>query len=208
MSSNWAIIPVKSLESGKTRLADVLSDKERKKLIRDLLKRIIKATKRSKNIDHCLIVSNDLEILKIAEQNQVEVLLEEKPINLNKAIDAAIKHAKKRACNRVLIIHADLPLMSSSDIDNLINSCDQPPCMVIASDRNHCGTNAMVLEPIDGFRFQFGEYSFQKHVSQAKKVGYKVVIYNHIHTALDLDLPDDLAFYRSQFKNHISRRLE
>lgn len=208
MRSNWVVIPVKSLESGKTRLADVLSGQQRKELIQTLLKRIIKATGRSKFIDHCLVVSNDLEILKIARKNKTEVLLETEPIDLNRAIASAIDYIKEHSYNKLLIIHSDLPLISTTDIDKLIISCEDPPCMVIASDRYNCGTNAIVLEPINDFKFQFGQNSFQKHVEQAKKNGYTVVIYNHINTALDLDLPEDLVFYRSHLKNNSLRRLE
>lgn len=208
MRSNWVVIPVKSLESGKTRLADVLSVKERKELIQKLLKRVINATRRSKFIDHCLVVSNDLEILKIARKNKAEVFLENEPIDLNNAIVSAIEHIKKHAYNKLLIIHSDLPLISSTDIDKLINSCENPPCIVIASDRSNCGTNAMVVEPIDDFKFQFGQNSYKKHVEQAEKNGYTVVIYNHINTALDLDLPEDLVFYRSHYKKNSLRRLE
>jgi 2-phospho-L-lactate guanylyltransferase len=87
---------------------------------------------------------------------------------------------------RLLVFHADLPLVSADDIAALImggGAC------TIARDRHGTGTNALALvEPL-GFDFAFGPNSFTRHCAAAKG---KARIVTRLGLALDIDTAADL----------------
>ena len=55
----WAIVPVKPLRHGKSRLAGTLTDNERVELNRILLERTIKRLTALKEVEQVLVVSRD-----------------------------------------------------------------------------------------------------------------------------------------------------
>ena len=88
---------------------------------------------------------------------------------------------------RLLVIHADLPLVSIDDIAALISG-DGAAC-AIAPDRHGSGTNALALvEPL-GFDFAFGPDSFMRHCAAAKG---KARVVTRLGLELDIDTADDL----------------
>jgi len=200
MSVTWAIIPVRSLDSGKTRLAEHLQKSERKELIRFLLERLLNLIKKVSSIDRCLVVSHDPNIHKMSKECGAEILDEKAPFNLNRAVTLASKYVKKNGCERVIVIHSDLPLIEAHDIERITALGVEPPVMVISPDRRNNGTNALLIDPIESFNFHYGENSFRLHLKEAKQKKYHIEIYNHIHTSLDLDYPEDLEFYNSYIK--------
>jgi len=90
--------------------------------------------------------------------------------------------------SRLLVIHADLPLLSVDDIAALIMG-DGAAC-AIAPDRHGAGTNAVALvEPL-GFDFAFGPNSFTRHCAAAKG---KARVVTRLGLGLDIDTAADLA---------------
>jgi 2-phospho-L-lactate guanylyltransferase len=62
----WAIVPVKPLRRGKSRLAEVLTQDERKDLNRSLLAHTINTLAAIPEIEHVLVISRDPEALALA----------------------------------------------------------------------------------------------------------------------------------------------
>jgi 2-phospho-L-lactate guanylyltransferase len=200
MQGLWAIIPVKPLVSGKTRLSKVLDDKSRMALIKKLVIRTIKSINITKQFEHCLVISNDRVILEIAQKNGVETLFEENPIDLNRAVVKGIEYVQEHNGNKVLILHSDLPLIKAKNLNEILNLGKSHNSIVISPDRHLKGTNIIYLNPIGNFAYHYGENSFTKHLEEIKKSIYQVQIYNHINVALDLDLPEDLELYKKHTK--------
>jgi 2-phospho-L-lactate guanylyltransferase len=96
---------------------------------------------------------------------------------------------------RLLVIQADLPLVSVDDIAALIMG-DGARC-AIAPDRHRTGTNALALvEPL-GFDFAFGPNSFTRHCAAAKgnaRVVTRLGLGLDIDTAADLDAAISAGF--------------
>ena len=84
--SLWAIVPIKPLRRGKSRLSTVLSEIEREKLNQALLERTIKCLKEIKQIDQILIVSYDPAALTISRNYGVRTIQESRNTNINKAL--------------------------------------------------------------------------------------------------------------------------
>ncbi len=194
--SLWAIIPVKPLRRGKSRLASVLSEDERALLNYTMLSNTLKVLAEVPEVTERLVVSRDPAALALAREFGARTLQEDGNPGLNTALRRATVVAQVYGADGVLVLPADLPLLSPSDVADLIVHINKPPVMVIAPDRRGDGTNALLLSPAGLVEYHFGPGSFQKHVQQAQKQGVRVEICSLFSLGLDLDLPEDLDLLR------------
>ena len=191
MTSCWAIIPVKSLQNGKSRLATYLSLDERKKLNNALLINTIEELRINKNIDLLIVVSQDLETLDIAKKLGVNYVFEGGSPDLNNALNQAILEAKKYNIDKVIIIPADIPLVSNKEINKIINLSGKSPEIIIVPDRRREGTNVLLIKPPDCLELSYGERSFSKHINFAMDKNIRYKVYESNILGLDLDVKDD-----------------
>jgi 2-phospho-L-lactate guanylyltransferase len=115
---------------------------------------------------------------------------------LNTALARATVVAQVHSTQGVLILPADLPLLTPEDVLALIDRAVKPPVVVIAPDRHNKGTNALLMFPAGLIEYDFGEGSFQRHCERARQAGAKLEIVELPSLALDLDLPEDLEMVR------------
>ena len=200
----WAIVPVKPLRRGKSRLAGALSDGERAELNQSLLKRTLKTLSNLKEVEKVLVVSRDPQALTIARQHGARTVREDGHAKLNTALTRATIVAQVYATRGVLILPADLPLISEEDVLTLISRAVEPPVIVIAPDRHRKGTNALLISPAGLIEYDFGENSFEKHCELASKAGARLEIVDLPNLGLDLDLPEDLQIVRDLEKTTTS----
>ena len=192
----WAIVPVKPLRRGKSRLAGALSDKEREELNESLLQHTLKTLTKLKEVEQVLVVSRDPHALTVARQYGARTVRENGQPLLNTALTRATVVAQVYATRGVLILPADLPLISEEDVLTLIERAIDPPVVVIAPDRHRKGTNALLLSPSGLIDYDFGDNSFEKHCQLAKEAGARLEIVDLPTLGLDLDLPEDLEIVR------------
>jgi 2-phospho-L-lactate guanylyltransferase len=188
----WAIVPVKPLRSGKSRLADILTINERIDLNRRLLTHTLDTLTAIPEIDQVLVVSRDQGALSLAREHGARTVLENGTPQLNVALARATIVAKNYATRGVLIVPADLPLISPEDIFHMLEMAGNPPVIVVAPDHRHCGTNALLVCPPGLIEYDFGPDSFQRHCEGAIQAGARLEICELPSLALDMDLPEDL----------------
>jgi 2-phospho-L-lactate guanylyltransferase len=188
----WAIVPVKPIRYGKSRLANVLNGEERKDLNRELLIHTVDTLVALPEIEHVLVVSRDPEALALAREHGARTVLENGTPGLNLALARATIVAKTHITRGVLIVPADLPLITPEDIRTLLERAKDPPVVVIAPDRRREGTNALLICPTGLIEYRFGPGSFQRHCELAMKAGARLEICELPSLALDVDLPEDL----------------
>jgi 2-phospho-L-lactate guanylyltransferase len=192
----WAIVPVKPLRRGKSRLASALSEDQRARLNRDLLERTLKTLAGLDEVDQVLVVSRDPQALTIARNQGARTVREDGQPHLNTALARASVVAQLHASQGILVLPADLPLLAREDVLALIDRAIKPPVVVLAPDRHRRGTNAMLMLPADLIEYDFGEDSFQRHCERARKAGARLEIIDLPSLGLDLDLPEDLELVR------------
>ncbi|MFN3491533.1 MAG: 2-phospho-L-lactate guanylyltransferase [Anaerolineales bacterium] len=192
----WAIVPVKPLRRGKSRLAGTLNENERAELNQKLLEQTLKTLSSLKELDQILVISRDPQALTIARNHGAKTIQEDGQPQLNTALTRATVLAKVQAIQGVLILPADLPLLTKEDVLTLIDSAAKPPVVVIAPDRHKKGTNALLMVPPGLIEYEFGEDSFQKHCERVKKSGVRLEIVELPSLGLDLDVPEDLELVR------------
>ena len=188
----WAIVPVKPLRIGKSRLSGVLSQDQRTQLNRRLLEHTLSTLSEIQDIDHILVISRDPAALAIARNQGARTLLEEGSPHLNTALDRATALAKARSAHAVLILPADLPRISAADVNAVLRRGKTPPVVVLAPDRREDGTNALFIHPAGLIEYGYGPGSYQRHRERAAAAGAKLTIVTRPALGLDLDLPEDL----------------
>jgi 2-phospho-L-lactate guanylyltransferase len=192
----WAIVPVKTLQRGKSRLSGVMSKEERRLLIQTLLSRTLKTLSAIPEVAHTLVVSSDPEALAQARGLGARTLLEEGTPELNLALERAVVVARLYTAECVLVLPADLPLLRPEDIYSLLALADPAPAVVIAPDGQEDGTNALMVNPIGLMAYSYGLDSFEKHCAAALAAGARLEILRTPTLALDLDRPEDLEHLR------------
>ena len=192
----WAIVPVKPLRRGKSRLAGTLSEDERTELNRSLLQNTLKTFADLKEVEEVLVISRDPQALAIARHQGARTVREDGQPELNTALRRATVIAQVYATRGVLVLPADLPLVTRDDVLTLIERAGEPPAVVIAPDRHGTGTNALLISPAGLIEYDFGENSFQRHCERAREAGARLEIVNLPTLGLDLDLPEDLELVR------------
>ena len=188
----WAIVPVKPLRRGKSRLAGMLTEDQRTSLNRYLLEYVLTILKEIPEIEHTLVVSRDPAALALTREMGGRTVLEDGAPLFNTAIKRATIVAKAQGAHAVLVLPADLPLIKPADIKNLLKRGKKTPVVVIAPDRRHDGTNGLFINPAGLIEYGYGPRSFQIHSERAVEAGARLVVIESRNIALDLDLPEDL----------------
>jgi 2-phospho-L-lactate/phosphoenolpyruvate guanylyltransferase len=188
----WAIVPVKPLRRGKSRLAGLLTEDQRTKLNRYLLEHVLTTLKDIPQIEHTLVVSRDPAALALTREMGGRTVLEDGAPQFNTAIHRATIVARAQGAHAVLILPADLPLVQPRDIQHLVSLGKHPPVVVIAPDRRQDGTNGMYINPAGLIDYAYGPGSFHRHSELVRHCGASLEVLNLPNIALDLDLPEDL----------------
>jgi 2-phospho-L-lactate/phosphoenolpyruvate guanylyltransferase len=187
----WVIVPVKPLKEGKSRLSGVLAGEKRAEFNRSLLENTLKTLSGVTEIERILVISRDPDVLAQALPPGIETLFENCPPELNASLDYATGHARQNGAGQVLVLPADLPLITPKDIRTFIQ-CGTGAEIVIAPDRHREGTNALLVCPPGAIPYCFGPGSFLRHRQEAEKRSLKVAICERPSFGLDIDLPEDL----------------
>ena len=188
----WAIVPVKPLRRGKSRLASVLTEDERAELNREMLTHTVQTLVKVPALEHVLVISRDPKALSVAREYGARTVRESGTPHLNVALTRATAVAATYAARSILILPADLPNLSGADVEAMIAKASAAPVVVIAPDSRGEGTNGMLINPVGLIEYDFGVGSFARHVAQAERKGAQVQICELSNLAHDIDLPEDL----------------
>ena len=186
----WALIPIKGCGEGKTRLSGVLSEAEREALIDAMLRHVAGAAAGAERIARTVLAGPSRRGLSVDIS-----LIGDEGEGLNVALDAAlVRIAAMDDCpDRIVVIAADLPRVTSLDLDLLAEAPGRT--VAIAPDRHGTGTNALSLPLPEaaGFRFRYGTDSAALHREEAERLGLTVETILSEGLEKDIDEPSDLA---------------
>ena len=200
----WAIVPVKPLRRGKSRLAGVLSPEERNDLNRRLLTHTLETLSAIPEIEQVLVISRDQAALSLAREHGARTVLENGAPELNVALARATIVVKNYATRGLLIVPADLPLISPEDVNAMLEIAVDPPVVVLAPDHRRQGTNALLVCPVGLIEYDFGPGSFQRHCERALQAGARLEILELPSLALDMDMPEDLEMVIERLETSFS----
>ena len=204
----WAIVPVKPLRRGKSRLAGVLTPEERNDLNRRLLTHTLETLNAIPEIEQVLVISRDQAALSLAREHGARTVLENGAPELNVALARATIVVKNYATRGLLIVPADLPLISPEDVNAMLDIAVDPPVVVLAPDHRRQGTNALLVCPVGLIEYDFGPGSFQRHCERALQAGARLEILELPSLALDMDMPEDLEMVIERLETSFSNILD
>lgn len=187
----WLVAPVKPFAEGKSRLATVLSWQQRRGLNHYLFHNLLALVQAAQVFTGVIVVGRDPQVVAEVTWERVFFEQEEKQ-SLNEALEQGRRRALLQGAEAILILPADLPLLTVGDITQLYKLGRTQPSMVIAPSHDG-GTNALLLHPPQMIPFAFGEQSFTRHCTLAEKVRLPYHIYESPSLSFDLDWPKDLA---------------
>lgn len=193
--SLWAIIPVKPLKNAKSRLTPVLSPDQRFELAQAMFRHVLSVTTTVPQVTGVLVISRDTKALAIAREMGAKTLQEGAMSNLNPALLRATMVVKSWRADSVLVLPADLPFIKAEDLREMIRLAGDRS-VVIATDRNRDGTNALLIRPPLAIDYDYGSGSYLRHLQMARAAGLLVREVQSDRLSLDIDVPEDLREYQ------------
>jgi 2-phospho-L-lactate guanylyltransferase len=186
------LFPIKDLRQAKQRLAPFLDAEERFGLAQAMLADTIRAVRGVRRAEKIFVVTNYAPAMQVAEQNGWELLREDRQISESFSVDYASMQCAKRGVTALLRLPLDVPLVQSSDIDELLAVECAAPGLVIVPSRDGTGTNAILRTPPALFPSHFGSASFAKHCAEAQRAGAQILIRRNARLEMDVDDEADL----------------
>ncbi len=190
-SKTAIIIPIKKFDHSKTRLSSFLNLKERKELSKLLT---LDTLEKTSKLGHKQIIIVSGERIEPMGEFRDTVIIKENDLNgVNNAIGLANKLVKDNEFSQSLIIPIDLPLLSTRDLENMIEisrKFEKGVCIV--PSKRFDGTNALLRKPnlvIDTF---YDNNSFHNHVKSAAENNVSIEIIKNENLMVDLDTVDDV----------------
>jgi 2-phospho-L-lactate guanylyltransferase len=187
-----AILPLKTLDRAKQRLATELDASPRRSLVEAMFSDALIALRRATTIDSVIVVTPDHVAQRIGAGYGGEVI-EDADAGHNEAARRGIEHALTRGADRVLLVPGDCPLLDPDEIDALVGRRVRSRSVLVVPDRHGTGTNALLITPPDAFTPSFGEGSHDRHLEQARAEGLTAESVPVPSLGLDVDTPEDLA---------------
>ena len=188
----WALLPVKDLRAGKSRLANSLPEQARQSLMTALLGDLLTNLQQAQGIEGILVVTRCPIAGTLATAHGAEVLDTQCDTGLNEAVSAGILGLTSRGIKTAMVMHADLPMATADDIELLVQGhLTQAADVSLVPDSKYNVTNVMLLTLPTRMTFAYGNQSYSAHLAATEQQTISVQTLTNEHIACDIDLWDD-----------------
>ncbi len=203
----WAVVPVKTLDEAKQRLAAAFSPALRRALVLAMLTDVLTALAAAEGLDGILVASADAEVAALA--GSFGAVVDDDAAT--GGLTAAVTHAGRRLAAEgraaMLVLPGDVPGVTAAEIGALVDAHRAGSAVVIVPAHDRRGTNAMLVAPPDAIRFAFGRDSFLPHVAAARQAGLSPLVLPLPGIGLDCDHPGDVAQFARRASDTATFRL-
>ena len=188
-----AVVPIKSFDTAKRRLADALAGGSRHLLAQSMFADVLAALRRVRRLDALAVVTHDHEAEAVVRGEAVTLLRDEPPSGHSAAARIGVDHARESGFERVLLVPGDTPLVEPGELDRLLDDAEMERlACAIVPDRHGTGTNALLLAPPDALEPSFGPGSLERHLQAARATGLEHRVVEVPSLLHDVDTPEDL----------------
>ena len=205
----FAIVPVKNFESGKSRLASLLTVEERVKLSELFLDYTLNTLTNTSAISNVVVVSSDKRAERIAKIHNAKFLQEKKNQGVNAAVALADVYISEFAVDATIVIPQDLPLLLPEDIERICTSAQEhEKCLVICPSLRFDGSNALLRRPPLLITTNYDNDSYNVHIKKAKASNAIIKIIKTKRIMTDIDTVEDvinLIKINSRNKDNINK---
>lgn len=191
----WAVVPVKWLGRTKRRLMPLLSSRERAALARAMLQDVLSALTRTPALAGVMVITGDAGATAMAHAAGALVIADTENAGTTAAVAVAARHLDGMGCEGMLVIPADVPLITPADIEVILAAHRIAPSVTLVPASADGGTNALACSPPGVVPFCFGRDSFRRHREAARTRGIEPAVSRLARVGLDIDRPGDLAAF-------------
>ena len=188
----WAVLPVKAIKNSNSRLTPILSPTDRQQLSLSMLEDVLDVLGNASDLGGVVIVTNCPIVKKYLSKLDVIHLEEGSRPELNSAVAKAVRFLGDMGIQRFFTIPGDVPLLNSSEINQLIECVRSNEGVTLVPSHDGAGTNSIASSIPIQFSPQFGTNSLSAHCRIAKDLGLSVEILPLSGLGFDIDWPDDL----------------
>jgi 2-phospho-L-lactate guanylyltransferase len=191
----WAVVPVKLFARSKRRLMPLLSRQECEALARAMLEDVLCALVKTPSLARVMVITADRSAAAIAHAAGALVMTDVDNAGMTAAVTAAARHLAEMGGESMLVIPADVPLITRQDVEMIIATHRAAPAVTLVPAESDGGTNALACSPPGAIPYGFGEDSFSRHQQAAQVLGIKPQLLRLERPGHDIDRPDDLATF-------------
>ena len=188
-----AVVPMKKLVDSKSRLADVLTPRQRADLVLGMLRQVLTAIKET-GIDAAWVVGGDQQVRDTTEGMDC-LWLKDQGQDLNDTLRLAFSRASEEG-RAALYLPGDLPFLKASDIHSVLTATRRQNNITLSPARRDGGTNGILVPAGIEFNPDLGPKSFSRHLAKAGELGISVAFCYSTGLGMDLDSPEDLETYQ------------
>ena len=184
------IVPIKSLATGKSRLAGVLDDDMRMELVLAMLDDLLSTLNRIDGV--CAgVVASDTAVFDIAADKGARIIRETRSRGYNEAVNFGLNQIGPKA--GISVVPGDVPLARAAELFMLLTPVrDGTRCVRIAPSRDGGGTNGLYFSDAEIMSPHFGPRSSARHAAAARAAGIEPDILAVPWLSMDIDTPKDL----------------
>jgi 2-phospho-L-lactate/phosphoenolpyruvate guanylyltransferase len=196
---NFALVPVKALVGGKTRLSSLLSESARQAVSQAMLADVLTSLRQASTVERIVVVSSEPSLLEFARRLGACTVDEAYPRGINGAVEVGTEFCVRQGATALLVLLADLPLVTAEDVDFLFRQTSGEPEVILVPCKEGEGTNALlrvpplIMAPCFG-----GGPSLERHLGAARHEGIPCRVIEVPHIAFDLDSVADLQRFATQ----------
>jgi 2-phospho-L-lactate/phosphoenolpyruvate guanylyltransferase len=196
---NFALVPVKALVGGKTRLSSLLSESARQAVSQAMLADVLTSLRQASTVERIVAVSSEPSLLEFARRLGACTVDEAYPRGINGAVEVGTEFCVRQGATALLVLLADLPLVTAEDVDFLFRQTSGEPEVILVPCKEGEGTNALlrvpplIMAPCFG-----GGPSLERHLGAARHEGIPCRVIEVPHIAFDLDSVADLQRFATQ----------
>jgi 2-phospho-L-lactate guanylyltransferase len=183
MGTSAVLIPMKAFADSKRRLGAALTDSQRLVLVQQMATQVVAAAAPLP----VAVVCDDTEVADWARSRGALVVWEPGR-GLNGAVEAGVERLASMGVLEVTVAHADLPMASG------LGALRSFAGVTLVPDLRDDGTNVIRLPVRCGFRFSYGPGSFERHLTECRRLGLAVDVVRIASLSFDVDLPTDLGW--------------
>jgi len=191
----WAVVPVKLFARTKHRLMPLLARHERGALARAMLADVLFALGRTQSLAGIVVITGDADAAAMAHAAGAFILADAENAGTTAAVTLAAAHLAGAGRDGMLVIPADVPLITPADVEMIVAAHRAAPSVTLVPASIDGGTNALACSPPGAVPVCFGDDSFRRHREAAWARGIEPQIVQLGHLGDDIDRPADLATF-------------
>ena len=173
-------IPIRSFATAKVRLSEHLTSSQRRDLAVHMADH---AATVASTVADVMVVTGDRDVRQWAGARSLPTSDDDG--SLDGAGEAVVNHVGDAAWG---VLHADLPMLSTSDLESALSGFSDRGCAIAPS---WDGGTSLIMS-LGTFHFSYGPGSFQRHFRQRPSAA----VITRAGLALDVDEPEHLDWMR------------